>query len=503
VNRQRALELLRRQPFEVLVIGGGITGAGVALDAASRGLRVALIEKSDFASGTSSRSSKLIHGGLRYLKQLRFGLTLESVRERETLLRMAPHLVRPVRILLPYRRPLAYKAALSLYDAIAGSPAARRHRRIERDEIRRLVPHLRTAGVGGAFQYFDATVDDCRLVMHVLRKATQLGAVVVNYAGFASFTSEGVQVTDSIANESFAVRCTTAVNATGVWSDAVRQKLDDGAPSLLRTSKGAHIVIDAAKLRVDGAVTIPRTSRGHYLFVAPWEGRTIVGTTDTAYEGSLERPLATREDISTLLDGVAEWFPSAGVTPSDVVAVYAGLRPLAASAGATSAASREEFIERRGRLITVAGGKLTTFRHMAKRVVDRLTSAPCETHRLTLDASEEPPRGLEPAVAAHLHRAFGSQAHIIAESAGAGALLDEEQPHTWAEIDYIVRHEMPMTVADILARRTRIALSAHDHGRSVVEAVADRLSEHLGWTPAQRQSSIGQYLEEVLEYSTN
>jgi glycerol-3-phosphate dehydrogenase len=481
VNRERALETLRKQRFDVVVIGGGITGAGVALDAASRGLTVALVEKSDFASGTSSRSSKVIHGGLRYLKNLQFGVTIESVRERETLQRMAPHLVRPLRILLPYDRSLGYKAALSIYDLIASSP--RRHQRVEPGEMQRIAPYLRTDGVRGAFQYFDAAADDCRLVMEVLKKAVELGAVIANYVAVGGFTSEGVQVTDSIANGTFAVRGSTIVNATGVWSDTVRQKLDGKSPRLLRASKGVHLVIDSAKLRLDAAVTIPKTSSGHYLFIAPWEGRTIIGTTDTEYDGSLDRPLATREDIAMLLSAVDEWFPAAHVTESDVLAVYAGLRSLAASTERTYAAPREDFIERQGRMITVAGGKLTTFRRMAKRVVDMVTSRPCVTDRLSLVSAG---RAIVPV--------------------GTGRIdcppLYEAHPHTWAEIDFIIRNEMPMTVADVLARRTRLALIANDHGRAVATRVADRLAQHLGWSAAQREAAVTQYHEEVKEYCT-
>ena len=474
MNRERALETLRKQRFDVVVIGGGITGAGVALDAASRGLTVALVEKSDFASGTSSRSSKVIHGGLRYLKSLQFGVTIESVRERETLLRMAPDLVRPLRILLPYDRSFGYKAALSIYDRMASS--SRPHRRVEQGEMRRMAPYLRADGVRGAFQYFDAAADDCRLVMHVLKKAVELGAVVANYVAVAGFTSEGVEVTDSIANETFAVRGTTIVNATGVWSDTVRQKLDTSSPRLLRASKGVHLVIDSAKLRLDAAVTIPKTSSGHYLFIAPWEGRTIIGTTDTAYDGNLDHPVATREDMAVLLSAVDEWFPSARVGESDILAFYAGLRSLPASTERTYAAPREDFIERRGRMITVAGGKLTTFRRMAMRVVDMITSRPCVTDRLSL---------LSP----------------LPETVGS-ALLYEEHPHTWAEIDFIIRNEMPMTVTDVLARRTRIALTANDHGRAAASQVADRLAQHLRWSAAQREAAVTHYHEDVKEYST-
>ena len=482
MERSRSIEELRRRHFDVLVIGGGITGAGVAMDAASRGLSVALIEKNDFSSGTSSRSSKVIHGGLRYLKQLQFGVMREAVRERETLMRMAPHLVTSLPILLPYRNgvveSLGYAAALKIYDAMG---ASMKHGRVDSTSMRNDAPTL-SSDISGAFRYFDATADDSRLVMHVLKKAVALGAIVANYVSFENFhhlrdgTLAGVDARDSVGSASVSVKARAIVNATGVWVDSVREKLDDAATPLLRPSKGVHLVVSSDRLRIAGAVVIPRTSRGQYLWVAPWQGRTIIGTTDTDYEGNLDEPKASPEDIALLLEGMAEWFPAAGLTERDVIATYAGLRPLHVSAAAkTSTIARDVVIDQRKGLITVSGGKLTTFRTMAKRVVDLLTPAPCTTDRTDLFSSPEAPQRLPPDVSRHLHAAFGSESHVIAAMDGAHDKLTPEHPHTFAEIDYVLRNEMAVTGDDVLSRRTRIALVAEDGAMKQRGIVADRI----------------------------
>jgi glycerol-3-phosphate dehydrogenase len=483
MDRAGSIDTLRKRRFDVLVIGGGITGAGVAMDAASRGMSVALIEKNDFSSGTSSRSSKVIHGGLRYLKQLQFGVTREAVRERETLMRMAPHLVRSLPILMPYRRGVvertAFGAALTIYDAMGSSL---KHVRVDREVARKDAPLLAT-DLAGAFRYFDATADDSRLVMHVIKKAVQLGATVANYARLDGFqrmndrSLAGVTAHDSISGATFAISAAEIVNAAGVWVDTVRQKLESVAPPLLRPSKGVHIVVANDKLRVDGAVAIPKTRLGQYLWIAPWQGRTIIGTTDTDYQGDLDNPEASPSDIALLLEGVAEWFPAAGLTDSDIISTYAGLRPLHVSdAKSTSAIAREVVIDRRGGLLTVSGGKLTTFRTMAKRVVDLLTNRPCETEKLDLFGSLEVPGVVQPDIAQHLHEAFGSEAHVIAAMDGAGDRLLADHPHTVAEVDYVIRSEMAMTVDDVLSRRTRLALIARDKGERLRNLVAEKLN---------------------------
>ena len=514
MDRSRAIEALRSRSFDVLVIGGGITGAGVALDAASRGMRVALVEKDDFASGTSSRTSKLIHGGLRYLKQLQFGVTIESIREREVLLRIVPHLVEPLRFLLPFRKSgvsrISYATGLTIYDLIAGHSAGRRHTRISLTDVRRTAPLLGGNMIAGAFQYFDARADDCRLVMHVIRKATEMGAIAGNYIDVRGFRQRadgcvvGVDAVDRVSGDAVPIECRAAVNATGVWCDGVRRRLDSDAPDLLRPSKGIHLVLDSAKLDVFQGVMIPKTARGLGLFVVPWEGRTIVGTTDTPYHGTLERPVATREEIELLLSELEEWFPEARVGKSDIIATYAGLRPLlrTGQTSQTSKAARDAHVEMQRGLITVTGGKLTTYRRMARRVVDLLTPAKCVTDRLELFASREPPRAHDPEMAAHLHRAYGSEAAGIALMDGAGTRIDPELPYSFAEIEYAITSEMAMTIGDVLARRTRVALTSRDQRRGA-ELVASRLAAHHRWPAEKRAAAISEYLTGIAEFSPN
>jgi glycerol-3-phosphate dehydrogenase len=511
MNRAQHIERLRHGAFDVLVIGGGITGAGVALDAANRGMCVALVEKRDFASGTSSRSSKLIHGGVRYLKQMQFGVTFEAIQEREVLLRMAPHLVKPLRFILPYRRSLVsslvYAAGLTLYDRLASSSASRRHRRIENlaDEM----PMLDRSGIGGAFSYFDARADDCRLVMHVVKKAVQLGAAAANYVAVTGFGRDGaqhlagVEALDGITGESFSIAAKRVVNAAGVWSDDVRKRFDASRPDLLRPSKGVHLVIDRERLPIDDAVAIPETASGHHLFLLPWENRTVVGTTDTLFSGDIDHPRATADDVRVLLDGLEEYFPAARITAADLTSVYSGLRPLLVrpgSDGAPDKAARDYVIEDRDGLLTVTGGKLTTFRRMAARVVDRIApSTHCTTDRLDLFSSTVPPASLPADVAEHLHAAFGSDAAAIAANSNACERLDERAPHTIAEIDFVIRNEMAMTVADVLMRRTRLAYIVRDNARSVIPFVAAQLAATHGWNDDQRAKALTEVDRELSE----
>ena len=477
--------------FDAVVIGGGITGAGVALDAATRGLRVALVEKNDFAYGTSSRSSKLIHGGLRYLKQLQFGVTFESLRERERLLRSAPHLVKPLRFILPHSASLAssatYSAGLWLYDTFARADASRRHRHLAADEVRKAYPLL--GDVAGAFEYFDAMADDCRLVMHVLKKASSLGAVIVNYANVVAFhrrngAVDEVEVHDVLADRRLRIRTRAVVNATGVWADDVRRTLDRDAQPLLQPSKGAHLVIDNERLPVTDAIAIPKTSTGQHLFLVPWAGRTLVGTTDTPYDGPVERPTATAADMALLLDGVNEAFPSVRLRREDVISVYAGLRPLLSRSGAHESrkAKRDYMIEQTDNMITVSGGKLTTYRHMAERVTDLLApSTKSTTATLDLFSSREAPRHLPADISAHLLTAYGSEAAAVAAMPGADQRMVADLPYTMAEVDYVVRSEMAMSVSDVLLRRLRLAQTDRGLGHSVVAAVADRIASHYGF----------------------
>ncbi len=512
MKRDEHLDRLRHRQFDALIIGGGITGAGVALDAADRGLTVAVVEKRDFASGTSSRSSKLIHGGLRYLKQLQFAVTFEALREREVLLRMAPHLVTPLRFILPYSRSavssMVYGAGLSLYDRFARLAPPRRHARLT--DLGRELPLLERRTIGGAFAYYDARADDCRLVMHVIKKAVQLGATAVNYVSVTGFQRDAAgrvvaaDAVDQMTGQALTIRARRIVNAAGVWSDEVRRALDPAAPSLLQPSKGAHLVIDRQRLPIDDAVAIPKTASGHHLFVVPWENHTVVGTTDTLYDGDVDHPRASPADVEVLLAGLAEYFPAARITAADLTSVYSGLRPLLVSdgGGTTAKSARDYRIEERDGLLTVTGGKLTTFRRMAERVVDRLApSTRGATDGLDLFSAAAPPPSLPRDIAEHLHGAFGSDAAVIAASAGATDRLSPGQPHTVAEVDFVIRSEMAVTVADVLMRRTRLANITRDHARSLAPLVAERLGEIHGWDGAARSAAIPQFEAEAAELS--
>ncbi|HXX93454.1 MAG TPA: glycerol-3-phosphate dehydrogenase/oxidase, partial [Planctomycetota bacterium] len=387
MDRERNLERLRREKFDVLVIGGGITGCGIALDAASRGLRTALVDKGDFAGGTSSKSSKLIHGGLRYLRQLQFKVTLEASREKALLKRLAPHLVED----LPFLLPLWSRAArtiispgLWIYDAAAGFPRGLVHRHLTAEETLSMLPALRAEGLEGGYIYYDARADDCRLVLHVAKKASDLGAVLANYLEVRSFTQSGGRLTGARTDQ-FTIAADRIVNATGVWCDQVR----GGAPSV-RPSKGVHLIVPTRRLGLTSAAMLPSPSDGRIIFLIPRGPQAIIGTTDTEYDGPLDGPRAEPEDVDYLLDRVNACLPALDLTRADITSTYAGLRPLlVGGSGSPSRASREHHLfEDPNGLLTITGGKLTTYRRMAKEVVDRLTPERCRTHRIPLFPAE-------------------------------------------------------------------------------------------------------------------
>ncbi len=388
-SRTRAanLEQMRRDVFDLAVIGGGITGAGVALDAASRGLSVALVEKGDFASGTSSRSSKLIHGGLRYLEQFHLGLVRESLRERAVLSRIAPHLSTPLQFLVPVysssdRSPLGANrlklaAGLWLYDLLAGRRNIGRHRWLSPEAALTQAPALDPRGLRGAFVYYDCLTDDARLVIEVIKSAAAHGALIANYVTARGFRKDAdgiarIDLEDTRTRSSFELRAKVVVSATGVWSDGVSRLSDARAPKRLRPSKGIHIVVPAGKFRNQTAVLIPSFGENRFLFVIPWLGRTVIGTTDTDYTGSLDDPRAEADEISRVVQSAARAFPDAQLSMDDVISTFAGLRPLIAAGGqSTKELSRkEEIFEDDSGLITITGGKLTTWRRMAERVTD-------------------------------------------------------------------------------------------------------------------------------------
>ncbi|MBI2930214.1 MAG: glycerol-3-phosphate dehydrogenase/oxidase [Planctomycetes bacterium] len=509
MNRSKNLEAMVEKPLDLLVIGGGITGAGIALDAAARGLRVGLVERWDFASGTSSKSSKLIHGGLRYLKQLQFKVTLEASREKALLQKLAPHLVRDTEFLFPLYGPLPVRAVVSaglwIYDLAAGFPKGQIHKKLTPKDALAHLPGLAEERLRGAYVYHDARADDCRLVMHVVKKAADLGALVANRCAVRGFVYDakriaGINAFDELDERALTIAAKRVVNATGVWCDMVRAMEDEPVERVVRPSKGVHLVVPRRRVGNREAVILQSPRDGRVVFLIPWGDRTIIGTTDSDYAGDIDRPRAEREDVRYLLELVNEHLPKARLASRDVISTYAGLRPLLVDGSQVpSKASREHHIfESRSGLITITGGKLTTYRRMAREVVDRVAPhAGSSTHRIGLFAASEPPPGVPADMAEHLLRAYGSEAGDVVRRAGASRRLVEGLPYSEAEIEHAVEREMATTITDVLARRTRVLLFDSQRGCAVAERVGQRMARMLGWSGHETRLQVEAYEAEA------
>ncbi len=519
-DRADGVRRLAAEPFDVVVIGGGITGAGCALDAASRGLRTALVERYDFASGTSSKSSKLVHGGLRYLQQREIGLVYEALAERQVLRRIAPHLVRVQPFLLPVftsdglinrRLARALGTAMWMYDMTGGLRIGKLHRRISKDAALAHMPTLRGSRLASAYIYYDARADDARLTLTIARTAAEHGAAVVNDAAVVGFEKDaagrvqGVRVVIDGAELSISTRA--VVNATGVWSDNVRA-LDEGRnPDSIRPAKGVHITVPWAKIRNDIAAVIPVPKDRRSVFVVPWGDFTYIGTTDTDYDGPLDDPQCTPDDIAYLLRAIN----GAVTTPlneSDILGTWAGLRPLVKGAGSERTADlsrRHSVTTSASGVITVTGGKLTTYRRMAADAVDTVarsldagggkhSTERSRTARLALSGA----RGWDTLdLSPHLSGRYGSNGEAVRR-------LVEEQPelaapivpglaYSKAEVVYAAREEMARSVDDVLARRTRARLLARDASADAASEVARLIGPVLGWSHAQQEASTAAY----------
>ena len=483
-TRAANLTRMAQERFDVLVIGGGITGVGIALDAASRGLSVALAEKDDFASGTSGRSSRLIHGGLRYLEQREFGLVRESLRERGILFRLAPHLVRPVPMYIladTFAGRARYRLGLTGYEALAAGRNVGYHRSVSARQVREAIPGL--GGSSRGYRYFEGQTDDARLTIEVARTAQAFGAVLANHArverllGGARIT--GATVVDEVTGQQFDVRARAAVNAGGVWADRVRSLAAGGSERLL-PSKGVHLVFAPGAIRTEAAVVLPSaTGDRRYIFAVPWEDRVYAGTTDTPYWGDLDHPAVDEDDRDYILSAVAQAFP--GVTERDVVASWAGLRPLLGGTpddARTYDLSRKHVIfEDPPGLFTITGGKLTTYRAMAEDLVDRICAplglgGPSRTRSIPLGlhgpagqavrlaAAEAARLGLSPAAGARLVRRYGDDWREAVRMIGADPRLGEPAadglPVLNVELDLARSREMAITDEDVLVRRTRL-----------------------------------------------
>lgn len=488
MSAQRAalLERLAAEAFDLLVVGGGITGAGIAQDAAHRGLKVALVEKDDFASGTTHASTKLLHGGLRYLEQFQFRLMYEALRERNRLTRLAPELAEWLPFLIPiYRRgwwAWRIRVGLGLYDLLAGLPAGRRHRRISREQALALAPQLRPDGLQGAFLYYDCRTDDTRLTLAVLQSAWEAGAAAVNYCRVTEFVRDGGRVAgavveDAISGHRFTIRAATVVNATGPWVDHVAQLDDPAAPPQLQPSKGAHVIVSAARLPVEAALLVPSTEPdGRFIFVVPWQGAVLLGTTDTPYVDEPDAVAADADDIDYVLAAANRLFPAARLGRADVISSFAGLRPLLrAGASTTAALSREHRIwESASGLISIAGGKLTTYRTMAAAATDFVLQRqgrgrlPCRTAGLPLGRTRQ-----------QVVQRLMEQHPELAEPVVPGLAP------TWADVAYAARHEQAVTVDDVLHRRTRIALLDPAGGEAQRERVVEMIRRFGHAVPAE------------------
>jgi glycerol-3-phosphate dehydrogenase len=529
-TRKENLELMRNQLFDLVVIGGGVTGAAIARDAVLRGFKVALLEKGDFASGTSSRSSKLVHGGLRYLRHMKFGLVFGALRERWILMRNAPRLVKPLTFLIPvYKDTKTSKLMLSmglwLYDILALFRTPRFHGWLSPERAMVLEPALKKDRLAGAGLYADCATDDARLVLALIKDAWSRGALVVNYAKVVGFEKNGgkivgVRALDLASGTEFSVKGKITVNSTGPWSDSLRKVDDPSSEPRLRPAKGVHIIVPRERLGNREAVVIESARDGRNMFVIPWGNLSLVGTTDTDYEGDLDRVDASEEDIQYLLEALNQTYPESHITNEDIISLYASVRPLAAELGVSEdAVSRDQLIfESRSGLVSIIGGKLTTHRSMAKALVDEVSvklagefatpaKSACETDQFALDYTqnelEQAVRGLmqksgfDAEIAGHLVDAYGPGATkilaITEEKTSLASRITAEAPYLLAEVVYAVRHEMAMKLIDFMLRRTQLAYRLKDHGVSIVQNVAALMAKELAW-------SAETLAEELLEF---
>jgi glycerol-3-phosphate dehydrogenase len=539
--RKNNLALLESEYFDVLIVGGGVTGAGVALDAVARGYKVALVEKTDFASGTSSKATKLVHGGIRYLPNFDFPLVHEALTERGILLRIAPFLVQPLGFVLPIyegdRHPVGLPfttpggiglgfildIGLWLYDILAGRRNMQRHRHLSRAKVMQLAPALVQQGLKDGFMYYDGQTNDARLTMALILTAAQYGAVITNYTEVTSFVMEGgkvrgARVCDNLDNKELIVRARNVVNATGVFSEEVENLTGEESQVSIEPSKGVHLVFAREDLKLgDSAIVLPETDDKRILFIVPWQSRAIFGTTDTG-SGDLNHPLATQKDISYLLEHLNRYL-SVHLTEDDIISTYAGYRPLVrpgkGSKHSSAKLSRTHAVlEGSSGLVTIVGGKLTTYRRMAQDTVDVLSrrdgATPVHpTQNLPLFGSAGWPAiqkdlkvkgaslGLSSQTLEHLAWSYGAAAmdvlKLVEGDAALGKLLIDDLPYIRAEVIYACRNEMAMTPYDVLARRTSITLEDRQRGLGIVEDVAALIANELGYTSEQQQSMIEAY----------
>ncbi len=530
--------------YDIVVIGGGITGAGIARDASLRGLKVALFEKSDYASGTSSKSSKMIHGGLRYLEHGEIGLVFESVSERRVQQRVAPHLVRPLPFLIPIYKGVRpgfeiMNVGLWIYDSLALFRAPKMHKAFRGTQAAlALEPQLRPEGLRGALEYYDCATDDARLVLENALDAEALGAECHTYTEVLRFERNGNRITgvvvkDRLSGKTWSVQARAVVLAAGAWTDEMIRRFEiPFERPILRRTKGVHIVLPRERLPLARAITLISPVDGRVMFALPWRDRSVLGTTDTDFTGTADEVAADAADVKYLCDSGNGYFPGANLTPDDVIATWAGLRPLIAAPPNVdeSEISREhEVFTKSDGLVIIAGGKLTTYRRMAREAVNKTIELMRELGE-TVDAKHENTKtralpgaaGIDPAdlegvatigrklmdeyqldvdTATHLCGVYGSRALLLGQMIAAdrtlGERLDRELPYVWAEIDFAAKHDLARTVEDVLARRVPLLLTSRDQGLGVCERVAARLAAIHGWDHIAVSQMLEEYKAEV------
>ncbi len=540
MTRTERLEALTGEPFDLLIIGGGITGAGAARDAALRGLRVAIVEQRDWAAGTSSRSSKLVHGGLRYLQTFQLGLVRESTAERAVQLRVAPHLVRPCEFMMPvyadHKHGLGFiNLGLWLYDALALWRVPKRHRKLRPARTLARQPNLRNEGLRGSLTYYDAATDDARLTLENILDAEALGAVTASYTRVVELLRKdervvGAVVQDAHTGERRPVRAQLVINTTGPFTDRLLGLQDADHRPLLRPTKGAHLVVPAARLPVQLAVAMIHPRDGRPMFAIPWGPHVYIGTTDIDYQGDFDRPYCGADDRDLILEVANHYFPEAHLTPADIVGTWCGLRPLIAPAENMQASrvSREHILQGgEDGLLTMAGGKLTTYRLMARELVNRAVKllrragrlereiTGCTTRKRPLPGSEgladakdvlaladrlTAQTELPPGLARHLADTYGSRVEAVLariEEPSDREPLCPSQPVLRVEVDHAVLAEQACSLEDFFARRTQLLLRAPEACLTAAEETAERMGALLGWDEDRRQAEIAALESEV------
>jgi glycerol-3-phosphate dehydrogenase len=505
------------EAWDVVVIGGGATGAGVAVDAATRGFSVLLLEREDFGKGTSSRSTKLVHGGVRYLEQGNISLVMEALKERGLLLQNAPHLVHDLPFVVPnyswWETPF-YGIGLKVYDVLAGKYGFGKSRILSQEETLERLPTLKQEGLRGGVVYHDGQFDDARLLIDLMKTAVDHGGVVVNYMPVVALSKDedgfvnGVTAVDSETAERFEIPARVVVNATGIFTDEIRRMDDPAAQGMVAPSQGIHLVLEGSFLRGKTAVMVPHTSDGRVLFAIPWHEHTVVGTTDTPIDEPCYEPLPYEQEIEFVLETAGEYL-SHKPTRADILSIYVGIRPLVKAAGSdsskTSALSRDHtiHIDHSG-LLTIVGGKWTTYRHMAEDTVDhaimlgKLDDRPCITRDLRIHGykkGDDPHGGLW---------VYGSDAAkiqaLVAESAGLAARMDAKLPQIAAEVVWAAREEMARSVEDVLARRTRALFLNARAAIAMAPLTAQLLARELGREEAWAAAEVARFTHLAAQY---